>query len=255
MLYDIIKPQSDAGFGVLNSNPLPQAGSGSGTTYVERELDSAEDTVPPFWPTLATDDGGETFTFTITDGYVFERTHAPWLPTGLSTEVSPASLSTERPRVQIAIDAAKPQISIVVATDPDGVVTFVTYNVEAEDTASIEPDGDAVNGELHYKLAVFRAATDQLPAYLEMVMAGSHIFYERGGAGGAGDGLTGYVRFVKQNLSYSSTSILYVRYESGRMTAIQDDYISGAVPVEWGSVLYEVYFVMPAGYGASNIPW
>lgn len=246
MLYDIIKPQSDPGFGALTSNLFPQAGSGSGVTYVEREL-SADDTIlPPFWPVLNSLDGGETFTFTLSDGYVFERTAEPWLPAGLSTEGL---------REQIAIDAAKPQISIVVATDPDGIVTFVTYNVEAEDTASIEPDGDAVNGELHYKLAVFRAATDELPAYLEMVLAGSHIFYERGGAGGAGDGLTGFVRFVKQNLSYSTTAILYVRYESGRMTATQDDYVSGAVPVGWGSLLYEVYFVSPAGYGGSNNPW
>jgi hypothetical protein len=191
MLYDIIKPQSDAGFGILNSNPSPQAGSGSGTTYVERELDSdsAGKTVPPFWPTLATDDGGETFTFTITDGFVVNHRggngslatsalDAPYYPSGISPVFS-------GDRTETAITVGQ-QISVKVALSKDGQVNTVSLVVEDENTLSINPDptafaGLGASGEFNYKIAVLRAAVEDAPAYLDYYLAGSHIYLRHRG--------------------------------------------------------------------------
>lgn len=208
----------------------------------EREYEP-HDTIPPLWPILSSPDNGSTFTFTLSDGFVVENTPGVtlWPVTGVSSGGH---------RSNTAITAGQ-QISVVVETDVDGVVAGATVVVETEDTPDILPDGGSVTGEFHYKIAVLRAAADSLhPAYFEKFLAGSHIAYN---FPTSTTGLTGYVRYVKHDYSLTSTAKLYVRYENGRVTATQDDYTSGAVPGGWGALLFEVYYVEPAGYGGSTV--
>jgi len=61
MLYDIIKPQGDPGFGALTSSSFSQAGSGRGVNYVERKRsDDAAAAAPDyaaFFSTYRREDG------------------------------------------------------------------------------------------------------------------------------------------------------------------------------------------------------
>jgi len=130
------------------------------------------DTLPPFWPILS-GDGAGAYSFTLTDGYVNVD------PVGTSTAPSlwkPSGLESSGERVSTAITVGQ-QIAIMIDTDEMGIVTGVSMVVEAEDTASIRPDFVSTDGEIHYKLAVLRAATGAYDAYLEYYLAGSNIYY------------------------------------------------------------------------------
>jgi len=150
---------------------------------------TSEGVEPPFWPTLRTSNGGATFFFTITDGFVVDHrggngnngtsaVAAPYYPSGISLVFS-------GDRTEVAITPGQ-QISIKVVILPDGDVSTVSMVVEAEDANSFNPDptasvGVGIDGEFHYKIAVLRPAVGNVPAYLNYYLAGSHIYLRHRG--------------------------------------------------------------------------
>jgi len=145
----------------------------------KRTRNTDTNTVPPFWPTLITTDGGSTFTFTITDGFVVDHRGGNG-NTGALGIAYPTGIGTfGGARTDVAITAGQ-QISIKVTLYPDGDLNTSALVVEAEDANSTNPDptasaGVGTNGEFHYKIAVLRAAVGDEPAYLDYYLAGSHI--------------------------------------------------------------------------------
>lgn len=144
-----------------------------------------QNTVPPFWPTLATDDGGATFTFTITDGFVVDHRggNGNTAALGIAYPTGIGTFGGARTAVAITEDY---QISIKVVTDKEGDITAVSLEVTAEDIASTNPDpttsaGTGTGGTFYYKIAVLRAAAGAVPAYLDYYLAGSHIAFRHRG--------------------------------------------------------------------------
>ena len=144
-----------------------------------------KNTVPPFWPTLATDDNGATFTFTITDGFVIDHHGGNGNTAALSISY-PTGIGTfggERTAVEISPEY---QISIKVVTDKEGDITAVSLEVTTEDIASTNPNpttsgGTGTGGTFYYKIAVLVAAVGAAPAYLDYYLAGSHIAFRHRG--------------------------------------------------------------------------
>lgn len=145
-----------------------------------------QNTVPPFWPTLATDDGGSTFTFTITDGFVVDHKGGNGNTAALAIHYPTGIGTLGGARTVVDIDDAFPQISIKVVVDKEGDITAVSLEVEPVDTPSSNPDptssgGTGYGGTFFYKIAVLRAAVGDVPAYLDYYLAGSHITFRHRG--------------------------------------------------------------------------
>tara|TARA_R110000868_G_scaffold59271_1_gene181951 strand:- start:1858 stop:2655 length:798 start_codon:yes stop_codon:yes gene_type:complete len=158
----------------------------SGGTTVSAIRKRQQSPIPPrFWPTLITGEGGESFKFTITDGYVadFHGGNANsdafdiYYPTGIGT------FGGERTETSISVGQ---QITIGVTVDKNGGVTAASVSVQTEDINSLNPDptyssGYGSGGVYYFKIAVLKPAVGDAGAYLEYHLAGSHILLRHRG--------------------------------------------------------------------------